>query len=200
MTYSDLLAQIATWTVRDDLEDLIPQFITMAEDRFNRNLRVPQMEDESTSTVEAITVTLPTDFQELIAVYIGPDQAVIEQIGVAALRRCWLTTDTGEPQAFALQSAREMMFGPTPDQEYDVVINYYAKIPALTEATPENWLLDEHPDLYLAGALAAAFAYMVDAERGRYWDAQTQQKLAEINMLGTRMGNSAALQTISPGW
>ena len=50
-TYSDLRAAIATWAMRDGdagFEAAVPTFISLAESRFNRSLRVREMEAVAT--------------------------------------------------------------------------------------------------------------------------------------------------------
>jgi len=39
-TYAELQTSIATWLVRDDLTAIIPDFITLAESKFKRDIRV----------------------------------------------------------------------------------------------------------------------------------------------------------------
>ena len=43
-TYADLQTAIAAWVNRTDLTAVIPDFVTLAEERMNRHLRVRQME------------------------------------------------------------------------------------------------------------------------------------------------------------
>jgi len=42
--YSELNTAVANWLNRDDLTDRIPEFIVLAEARFNRVLRIRAME------------------------------------------------------------------------------------------------------------------------------------------------------------
>ena len=66
-TYSELLSTVANYLNRDDLTTLIPTFITLTENRLNRELRV------RANMVRAITTTtagqafydLPSDLIEL---------------------------------------------------------------------------------------------------------------------------------------
>ena len=43
-SYTKLKTSVATWLDRDDLTDNIPDFISLAEDRINRHIRVRSME------------------------------------------------------------------------------------------------------------------------------------------------------------
>lgn len=194
-TYADLQADIATWMIRDDMAALAPKFIALAEQRFNRILRVPEMEDAATSEIVDDVITLPSDFLQARSVYLDTDpKTALEQMTVAQLAAAYPLTEngTGTPNNYALQSGNEMVFGPIPDQEYVVVLNYYAKIPALSDSNTTNWLLTSHYDLYLAASLAEGFAYTVDAERGPFWAAKAQQALDELRIQGVKKAYSAA--------
>ncbi len=43
-TFSDLKTSVASWLARDDLTSVIPDCITLSEAKFNRHLRVADME------------------------------------------------------------------------------------------------------------------------------------------------------------
>lgn len=196
-TFSELKAEIATWMIRTDLTDVIPTFIRFAEDRFNRTLRVPEMEADVTSTVEAGSVTLPTDFLHARSLYLNTDpKVVLQQLSMTAFRNAHSDAATGQPRHFTLQSGNELVLGPTPDAEYEVVLNYYQKVPALSDGNTDNWLLLAHPDLYLAGALSEGFAYVRDTEALALWEARAAARLRELEMLGQRKQHSAQPQRI----
>src|SRR5687768_4709099 len=154
-TWADLKTSLANWLLRDDLSTTeIPEAIALAERRFNRNLRAPEMEDAVSTSTSGSTITLPTDFLELRAVYIDTDpKVVLEQLTFAELRNRYPSATTGIPQNYALQSGNEMVLGPSPDTAYPIVINYYKKITTLDATTATNWLLTAHPDAYLHASL-----------------------------------------------
>ena len=66
-TYSDLKTSIANYLARSDLTTQIPDFITFAENRLRRELRIRQMlKSVTTATVSGdSTVELPSDFIEI---------------------------------------------------------------------------------------------------------------------------------------
>lgn len=196
-SFTELKAEIATWMIRTDLTDVIPMFIRFAEDRFNRTLRVPEMEADVTSTVNAGAVTLPADFLHARSLYLNTDpKVVLQQLSMPAFRNAHSDAATGQPRHFALQSGNELVLGPTPDSDYEVVLNYYQKIPALGDATTDNWLLLAHPDLYLAAALSEGFAYVRDNEALGLWESRAAARIRELEQLGQRKQHSATPQRI----
>ena len=74
----------------------------------------------------------------------------------------------GVPTAYSIVG-QALRLGPIPDKQYTIEIMYYAKIPKLSSSVPTSWLLADHPDLYLYGALLNASPYMKDDERIPIW-------------------------------
>jgi hypothetical protein len=199
-TWADLKTSLANWLLRDDLSTTeIPEAIALAERRFNRNLRAPEMEDAVSTSTSGATITLPTDFLELRAVYVDTNpKVVLEQLTFAELRNRYPSSTTGIPQNFALQSGNEMVLGPAPDATYTLVINYYRKIAALDGSTATNWLLTAHPDLYLHASLAELHMLLNDEQRAAFHEGRTRQVLDEIAGAGVRRAHSAAPLRIRP--
>jgi hypothetical protein len=50
----------------------------------------------------------------------------------------------------------------------------------LSDSNTTNWLLDDHPDLYLFGSLARAEAYLKDDERVAFWKSAEDEALSEV--------------------
>lgn len=177
-TYAELQASIADWLDRDDLEVQIRDFIAMAEAEFNRILFIPERELSSTLTVSGQTLALPLDFWAAQTLVLDSNpQVVLEQVPVSEIRRRY--GHTGRPGYFALQQ-REILFGPVPDAEYEVVLNYWQAIPPLTDLAPSNWLLAAYPDLYLYNTLVKGSAFAIDQQAVPMWE----------GMLGTAYGEA----------
>lgn len=185
-TYSGLVAAIERWLNRSDLGDVIPDFITLLEDRLNRILRVPEMEAVETFSTTA-THDFPTDFLELISLYLDTDpRAYLEPVSVDKLRTDYNCQTTGQPQAFALTNGT-ITFGPAPDSTYSAILTYYKKIPALGPSNETNWLITSHPSIYLYGALTMAEAFIWDDERIGLWKSAWDEALGELtNLHGAR--------------
>ena len=62
-TYTELKASIANWLNRSDLSDEIADdFIKLTEADFNAKLRIRQMEQIDTITIDSETETVPSGF------------------------------------------------------------------------------------------------------------------------------------------
>ena len=70
-TYSALKTSIANWLNRSDLtSEISGDFIKLAEADFNAKLRIRQMEQIDTLTVNAETVTVPSGFIGVRSLYL----------------------------------------------------------------------------------------------------------------------------------
>ena len=70
-TYAELKTSIANWLNRSDLTDEIADdFIKLTEADFNAKLRIRQMEQIDTVTINAEPVTVPTGFISVRSFYI----------------------------------------------------------------------------------------------------------------------------------
>ena len=67
-TYAELQTAVANWLDRDDLTARIPEFITLAEARFNRLLRLRSMESKYNANTVAgqRNLALPTSIYKCV--------------------------------------------------------------------------------------------------------------------------------------
>jgi hypothetical protein len=167
--YTDLKTSIADWLNRGDLEQQIPDFITLAEATLNKVVRHNRMVTSGTVTVNANAqkVAAPADMLEPIFVQVQADpDAPIEQISVnqlIMLRRNRMRA-TGTPRFFALVG-RDFQVTPVPSGNTTLEVTYYQQIPSLTVGAPTNWLLTYDPDLYLYTSLMHAAPFLRDDAR-----------------------------------
>jgi hypothetical protein len=192
MSWTDLKARIADWLNRDDLSAQIPAFIALAVARFNRVLIVPERAAVALLAATGEAVALPEDYWGMRALHIDAAPAsTLKQMSLVELRRSYAGGAAGIPRHFAVRGT-ELLLGPAPASACDLVLDYFQTIPALGETEVSNWLLDAHPDLYLAGALVEAYIFLRDAEGAGLWDSRTEAKIREVEKAGRRKLNGAA--------
>lgn len=177
-SYSDLQAAVSNWIIRADLTERIPEFITLAEAKFNRSLDIRQMESRATLTVdlnasEPQYLDLPDDFQSMRRICLSNviGRPTIEYLTPTALYEMRFGTfadDTGQPAFFTI-IGDEIELAPLPDQAYTIELVYRQIIPALTDSNTTNWLLTLAPDAYLYGALMEASLFMINDDRVSLW-------------------------------
>ena len=175
--------------VRDEMDDdaypadKIYRAIGRAEAAFNRELRVPKMETEAILDITTEETDLPNDFLQMRRIYAegSPDQPVTT-LSPGTLRSTYQGV-SGTPAAYAIEN-RRIIVGPV--GAFQAKVLYYARIPALTEDNPTNWLLDEHPDVYLHYVLSVLFNNTGDRERSAVNLSIARDLIAQINDSGMK--------------
>lgn len=181
--YTDILASVASWMDRDDLTTQIPDFVALAEARISRDLRIRRqvLTTSLTTTASVQTVSLPATFLEIenMTITSVTPQASLSVVTPEVMdRRFPASYQTGQPQLYSILGDN-LYFGPTPDTAYTVELHYYARFdPLATTAT--NWLLTNHPMVYLAGAMCEGWLYLMDADKVALWDSRYR---AEVKAL-----------------
>lgn len=195
-TYATLQTEIATLAVRDDLTDLIPNFIGYAENWFQRELFSPEREETVTLTVTNGVASLPTDFGGVKMIYVdGTTDTVLDPMTAAKLRTSYPTATTGTPMHYAFEG-ETVLFGPVPSSGLVIKMKYIEGITALSTDNTTNWLLTDHPDLYVNAALAELFDYTRDADQAALRRQKAVVAANSINRQGQRRkGNSGPLRT-----
>lgn len=179
-TYSELKQAVADWLNRADLEQQIPDFVTLAEATLNKVLRSTYMVTSGTASITSGKAAIPSTALELIYVQIqnSPDSP-LEQVNVSQLimlRRARLRSN-GSPRFFAVVG-REIEVTPIPSGATTLALAYYQKIPALTVSNTTNWLLEQAPDIYLYTSLMHAAPFLQDDARAQLFQQMIVQQVA----------------------
>ena len=192
-TFAGLKATIADYLNRDDLTAIIPSFITIAEAKFNRKLRVRQMITRAEGQIETAFFAYPADWLEAKEFQLNTNPITRLQFVTEAqgdeLKATRYTT-VGTPVYYTITGS-QLEFIPTPDTTYSAELTYYAKIPALSDSNTSNWLLAYAPDLYLYGALLEAAPYLKDDERLAVWSQMYINSLGDIEVADQRASVSS---------
>ena len=170
-TYSALQTSIASYLGRSDLTTQIPDFITLAETRLQRELRTRPMLKSATATMTGgdNTVGLPTDFLEMRDIYIqGNPRQPVSFMSPSAFTRNARAEDSGKCIDYTILGA-EMAFAPKPDAAYVLDMLYYYKPTVLSDANSSNVFLANYPDAVLYGALAQAEPFLMNDARIATW-------------------------------
>ena len=185
-TYAGIRAAVANYLDRTDLDGRIREFITLAEARFNRVIRAPDMLTRTDSfTVDSQYETLPTGFLEASRVVLLTSPVTVLEFltpeEIAEVRN--VHSSAGKPVYYSV-SGGNFEFLPTPGQAYTASVLYYQRITAVSSSF--NWLATSHPDIYLYGALLEAEPYIQNDERIPVWQSRLDRALAELNVMNER--------------
>ena len=163
-TYAELKTAIANWMARSDLTGDVADFITLGEAALNREL--PAVETDGTLTgvvdsrridISALSLVAP------IALYIvisGDEELVTPRTdGTFAY-----AGTSGRPTYWGIDG-NYIDFDCPLDQAYTFRLRYRQRF-ALSDSATTNWLLTNHPDVYLAACLVWGGLFVRSSEIG----------------------------------
>lgn len=188
-TYSELQLAVADWLNRADLTTVIPNFITLAEAKMQRELRLREMITRSTATSSNEFVALPSDFLENLSLELDMTglaaQPALTFIGPLEAKTLKANKITNLPRYYTMiDGAFEIL--PAPAAATNYILTYYAKIPALSNTNTTNWLLTKAPDAYLYSSLLEAAPYLKDDQRISLWASAKQDVFESLRLESER--------------
>jgi len=182
-TFAQLKTATANWLDRSDLTDRIPEFIALAEARFNRVLRIRDMETVSTAISTAAGTReydLPTRFVQMKEFHLSTDPITpLAYITPEMMSRMQAGSSKSKPQVFTI-IADKVRLGPNPDAVYTTSMLYYQAFAALSDSATTNDMLTNNPDVYLYGTLLEAEPFIMNDARVPLWLAAFEKAVSDI--------------------
>ncbi len=172
-TYDGLVVAVQSWLHRSDITaSMVADFITSAEARLRRVVRVPQMLTQVDVTLAAdYTTALPSD-------WLAPYSLVLDQplarVSVADYTKALDATGAAKADRYTIvggQIAVAPRVGATTGQ-----LTYYAAPPYLSSTQQTNLWTSIAPDLLFYLALSAARVFVEDPP----WAQLVEQKATEL--------------------
>lgn len=163
----DILCETVARYLGWDVDGMIPTFVSLAENRLQRECKLRGMERRATYVTkpgnEAVALPdkrLPGDWDVFVTMreislrtnppvnlrYVSPDSFTD------------LSSRKGMPVAYTIVG-RDLLLAPVPDAPYTLLLTYYAQIPPLSAQQPTNDILLAYPDLYLYAVLMESVPY-----------------------------------------
>lgn len=199
-TYSELQTTVANYLNRDDLTTLIPTFITLTENRLNRELRVRANMVRATTTTTAgqAFYDLPTDLIELRNItYDNNSQShALRYLSPESVSREYGTVLSGQPRAYT-NLGNDLKLTPVPDAAYTISINYYSQLRSLGDSVPTNDVLAEYPSLYLYGSCLEGAIYLNDTDQTNRFGSVFQKALDDVQRAEEAARYSGTVMTTS---
>ena len=181
-TYSDLQTSIANYLARSDLTSQIPDFITFAENRLRRELRIRQMLKSVTTATVAndSTVELPADFLQVrdFVVVTNP-LTPLSYSSPSSLSNDPRASEVGVPKSYTIL-ANDFQMSPVPDSVYTVKLLYFAAPAYLSSSNTSNVVLTAAPDALLYASLIEAEPYLMNDARINTWGTMYDRAIASL--------------------
>lgn len=194
--YTTFCAQIADWANRQDWSPtLVASFVSMAEQKFNAELRVDRMINFATNVVTQRCSALPDDWLEADFVQIQNANGANGFLPIRYKSRdeFFNLTDNWAYGYYTIEG-RTMYFGGTPDAIEGVTytMNYYGEVPVFA-TTGTSWIYTKYPSLYLFAALIHSDLYAVGEEQKammmKQWVEDEITKLNNVHLRAKASGS-----------
>jgi len=195
MTYTELVAQIESYTENSYSTVDVNTFITQAENRIFNGVNIPDLRRNDTGSITAANkyLNVPVDWLATYSLAVI-DNATNEYTflinkDVNFIRESFPDTDTtffGKPQYYAVFDDDTFILGPTPDIAYGAELHYFFYPESITVATSgTSWLGDNYSSVLLYGSLLEAAAYLKsDAETIANYTNRYQEAMVGLIGLG----------------
>lgn len=194
--YDWLQSAIAKWSGnRSDLAPLIPDFVMLAERRINADLDSRQQESLVSLTIAAaaLSVALPDDAGRIRALSVVSG-GELEYMTPAAFSHEQMQTISGKPRAYTVIGA-DVFVGPVPDADYTLQLAYWQYVPALVDNAGTNWLITQHPEVYLAASMCESIAYTKNMEALPMWEQKYAVALNGVNKQDSFTGGALRVRS-----
>lgn len=154
-----------------------PVAVALAEAKANGNLQVAQMENSVVGTSTNGLLTLPEDFAGWRRVEAYPHGPLeFQEPNWLAAR--YPTGEGGLPKFFTIQGSNLITY---PYFTGEVTLDYFQRIPPLSEVNPSNWLLSYRPDVYLFLTVSELYAFAKNYEEAVTWNQRGMTAVEEVN-------------------
>lgn len=188
--YTELKSTVADWLNRSDLTAVIPSFIALAESHFNQEERLRNQKSivRATATFSQEYEALPLDYLEMLNLT-NQTTVPFQKVEFLSLNQ-WDNykrdfTTLQVPKYYTIVG-NQIQLLPVPGSDIVAEMIYYAKIQSLSDLNTTNWLLTNHPEVYLYGTLLQAAPYLKDDDRIATWNAMLEKTLDNIHQSDDR--------------
>lgn len=180
--YATLKTKVTEFAMRTgdaEFDGSSDTFIQLAESKLNRNLALRVMETEVplTGVVSSAVLSLPGDYVEPFSLTLTTF-GVVTPLTPAESGSMTQGLTNGVPTQWCIDGENIGLNLPC-DQAHSFRFRYRKGF-ALSDDSPTNWLLTNHPDVYLAAALVWGGAYMRADEELSRWALILENAIEEI--------------------
>ena len=192
LTYNALYQAIQDYTEVDQetFNNNIPNFVRNTELMVNNTVQLPAFRRNVTGQATELFqyLNLPSDFLSLFSLAVIDPQGnynYLYQKDVNYIREAYpFPTAIGEPQYYGIFSSTALILGPTPDENYNMELHYYAAPVSIVDAGT-SWLGENYPSVLLWGSLYEAYVFLKgEADMIQSSQQKFQEHMALLKQLG----------------
>lgn len=174
-SFSSLQSSMGRFLKRGDLAAMLPDFIMLAEQHFDRVIKTRARRETFSITPSSTQISLPSDWGRVIEAYYNGKPIEFYPRGFPS------GYAGGRSDHFhGYQIIGDTLALSVHQLGLPLKIDYYTAIEPLSDSNTSNWLLEDAPDIYLAGSLHEAFGYIRDTDQAAYWLSKRDDAIQEF--------------------
>jgi hypothetical protein len=179
---ADLLTKGASWLRRSGNATFVaelPDCLTIAEAKLNRELGAVETDTTLTGTAGSNAISISgLSIVQPIALFLAETGLDEDEISPATEGSFPVSSTSGRPTRWSIDGTN-INFNCPLDAAYPFRFRYRQRF-ALTLAADTNWLLTNHPDVYLAALLMWGAGYLENWVNGAVWKATLDEAIPSI--------------------
>lgn len=182
--YASLQTAIASRIDRADQATAIQDAIDAATMRLSREFRLFDQEVRASDVADDEYTVLPNDFGGMKTLKIDGKNS--EYYSLELFQRYVDRVYTTTKPIYTIVDQQLRIF-PAPTETATVALEmvYFQRLAELATDTGTNWVLNDHPDVYLAASMVEIQLHLKDAQAAEMWEGRTKQ-LAEQAIVASR--------------
>ncbi len=184
MNYGELKTLIEGYLHRTDQTANLATFITLAQARVNRDLRVPEMESRATLTLASGDrfVTLPSDYRKMlnVQVAISGGRQLVLPMSLAQMDVEHSILGSGTPRNYSVLGD-QLELQPAPGESLEIEIVYQYRLAAFSADADTNDILTDSPNIYVYAAMMEASPFVQADERMPMWHEMYKEERDRLN-------------------
>lgn len=198
--YTSIKTAVASnWMHRADLTATVDDFIDLFESSFNSEMRVRQMERQTSTTSTSGYLVHPAQWLQWKQLRLSQSGGYVNLAPITEESQVtnYGREAAGTPRYYKTIGDKTYLY-PTPDTNVTVLGTYYEGVTSLSTSQASNWLLAGYPGAYLYGALGEAAPYVADDARVPLWRQKLLETLNRIRNESDRAENGSQVPRIRP--
>lgn len=193
--YTELQASVLDWMVRAGQTGQVVDWIALAEARLNRELGPVETDTTLTGVADSRSIDISSlSMVKPIALFLAETGCDEVRINPATDGTFAYLTTSGRPTKWAIDGTN-IDFDRPLESAYPFRFRYRQRFALATSAT--NWLLTNHPDVYLAATIVWGSAYNKNLAEASSWKQLLDEAIPSIK--STIAQSKRAVLTVDPG-
>lgn len=195
-TYAELKTAVDNWMARSDLSGSAADFITLAEARLNRKIPAVETDVTLTGTLDSRRISVSAhNVVSPIALFLvetnGDEREIVQKSDGS-----FPYSDTSDEPTYWAMDGTNIDFDCPLNAAYTFRFRIRQRF-VLSDSATTNWLLTNHPDIYLAATIVWSGAFIRDPETLSLFKGTLEEGIPEVQTIIAEQ--SRGVLTVDPG-